>query len=43
MRSYTQLIQEEPYQAEALIEAGNNLSEIAHILERSKSTISNEV
>ena len=43
MRSYTQLTQEERYQIEALMKAGKSLSEIAHILERSKSTISREV
>ena len=43
MRSYTQLTQEERYQIDALMKAGNSLSEIARILERSKSTISGEV
>jgi len=42
MRNYTQLTQEERYQIEALIKAGNSLSEIARILGRSKSTISRE-
>ena len=43
MRNYTQLTQEERYQIEALMKAGKSLSEIARILERSKSTISREV
>ena len=43
MKHYTQLAQEERYQINALMKAGNSLSEIASILGRSKSTISREV
>lgn len=40
---YTQLTQEERYQIYALMKAGHNQTEIAHILGRDKSTISREL
>ncbi|WP_428623634.1 IS30 family transposase [Sedimenticola sp.] len=40
---YTQLTQEERYQIQALMKAGNNQTEIAEILGRHKSTISREL
>lgn len=41
--SYTHLTREERYQIYALKQAGHNQSEIAHVLERSASTISREL
>jgi IS30 family transposase len=41
--SYTQLTQEERYQIHALLQAGNNQTHIARILNRHKSTISREI
>ncbi len=41
--NYTHLTQEERYQIYALKKAGHKQSEIAHVLERSKSTISREL
>jgi IS30 family transposase len=41
--SYTHLTREERYQIYALKQAGHKQSEIAHVLERSASTISREL
>ena len=43
MRTYTQLTQEQRYQIYALMKAGQNQSEIAHLINVHKSTISREV
>ena len=43
MRTYTQLTQEQRYQIYALMKAGHNQSEIAHLINVHKSMISREL
>jgi IS30 family transposase len=43
MRTYTQLTREQRYQIYALLKAGHNQSEIAHLIRAHKSTISREL
>lgn len=43
MKHYTQLTQEQRYQIYVLMKAGHNQTEIAHILDVDKSTISREI
>ncbi len=43
MRTYTQLTQEQRYQIYSLMKAGQNRSEIAHLIKVHKSTINREV
>jgi IS30 family transposase len=43
MRTYTQLTQEQRYQIYALLKAGHNQTEIAHLISVHKSTVSREL